>query len=44
LDEAIDKVSGQTDVVMVPFADGLAHLDTIHGINKRTADVLVSPS
>ena len=37
LDEAIDEVSGQIDVVMAPFADELARLDTIHGVNQRTA-------
>ncbi|HKE12110.1 MAG TPA: hypothetical protein VKE73_11115 [Myxococcota bacterium] len=33
LDEAIDTVSGQIDVVMAPFADHLAQLDTHHRVD-----------
>jgi transposase len=42
LDEAIDAVSQQIDVVMAPFADEVARLDTIHGVNKRTAEVIIA--
>jgi transposase len=42
LDESIEAVSQQIDVVMVPFADELARLDTIHGVNKRTAEVIIA--
>ena len=42
LDEAINTVSGQIDIVMAPFADELARLDTIHGVNQRTAEVLIA--
>lgn len=42
LDEAIDPVSGQIDVVMAPFAEELARLDTIPGVNERTAKVLIA--
>ena len=42
LDEAIDAVSQQLDVVMAPFADEVARLDTIHGVNKRTAEVIIA--
>jgi len=42
LDEAIDAVSQQLDVVRAPFADEVARLDTIHGVNKRTAEVIIA--
>jgi transposase len=42
LDEAIETVSTQIDGVMAPFAEPLARLDTIRGVNKRTAEVLIA--
>jgi len=42
LDEAIQTVGGHIDEVMVPFTDELARLDTIRGINKRTAEVIIA--
>lgn len=42
LDESIEAVSQQIDVVMAPFADEVARLDTIHGVNKRTAEVIIA--
>ena len=42
LDEAIEAVSTQIDTVIVPFADDLTRLDTIPGVNKRTAEVLIA--
>jgi transposase len=42
LDEAIETVSGQIDTLMAPFAGELTRLDTIHGVNQRTAEVLIA--
>jgi len=42
LDEAIQTVGGHIDEVMVPFTDELARRDTIRGINKRTAEVIIA--
>ena len=42
LDEAIQTVGGHIDEVMAPFTDELARLDTIRGINKRTAEVIIA--
>jgi transposase IS116/IS110/IS902 family protein len=42
LDEAIETVSSQIDTVIAPFAEELARLDTIHGVNQRTAEVLIA--
>jgi transposase len=42
LDESIEAVGQQIDVVMAPFADEVARLDTIHGVNKRTAEVIIA--
>jgi transposase len=42
LDEAIATVGSQIDVVMALFADDLAYLDTIPGVNQRTAKVLIA--
>ncbi len=42
LDEAIDTVSTQIDTLIAPFAAELARLDTIPGVNKRTAEVLIA--
>jgi transposase IS116/IS110/IS902 family protein len=42
LDEAVDAVSTQIDTVRAPFHEALARLDTIHGVNTRTAEVLIA--
>jgi transposase len=42
LEEAIEAVSQRIDEVIAPFTDELARLDTIHGVNKRTAEVIVA--
>ena len=42
LDEAISAVSEEVDGRLAPFAEHLAHLDTIPGINKRTAEVVIA--
>jgi transposase len=42
LDEAIETVSIQIDGAMAPFAEMLALLDTIRGVNNRTAEVLIA--
>jgi transposase len=35
-------LSGQIDVVIAPFAEEVARLDTIHGVNKRTAEAIIA--
>jgi transposase len=42
LDEVIDTVSLRIDEVMAPFAEEVARLDTIHGVNKRTAEAIIA--
>ncbi len=42
LDEAIATVSAEVDRLLAPFADQVTRLDTIPGINKRTAEVLIA--
>jgi transposase len=42
LDALIDTVSGQIDVVIAPFAEEVQRLDTIPGVNKRTAEVIIA--
>ena len=42
LDELIATVSGQVEVAIAPFADELARLDTIPGINQRTAEAVIA--
>jgi transposase len=42
LDEAIETVSTQIDTALAPFAEEFARLDTIRGVNKRTAEVLLA--
>jgi transposase len=42
LDEAVDTVSAQIDTVLAPFNEALAHLDTIPGVNTRTAELLIA--
>ena len=42
LDEAIGILSGQVETVIAPFADALTRLDSIPGINQRTAEVIIA--
>jgi transposase len=42
LDEAIAIVSGEVEERLAPFAAQLTQLDTIPGINKRTAEVIIA--
>ncbi len=42
LEEAIAGVSARIDEVIAPFAGELARLDTLPGVNRRTAEVLIA--
>jgi transposase len=42
LDEAIESLSKQIDEVIAPFAHKVALLDTIPGVDKRTAELLIA--
>jgi transposase len=42
LDEAITTVSAEVDVRLAPFADPLTRLDTVPGIARRTAEVIIA--
>jgi transposase len=42
LDEAIASLSAQVDEVIAPFADKVALLDTIPGVDKRIAELLIA--
>jgi transposase len=42
LEEAISLVSEEVEARLVPFAEPLTNLDTVPGINKRTAEVLIA--
>jgi transposase len=42
LDEAITTLSARLEDVISPFADEVARLDTIHGVARRTAEVLIA--
>lgn len=42
LEEDIERVSGQIEERMRPFAEELARLDTIPGINQRLAEVIIA--
>ena len=42
LDETIAVLSAEIDEAIAPFADKLALLDTIPGVNKRTAEALIA--
>jgi transposase len=42
LDEAIAELSQQVDEVIAPFATKVALLDTIPGVDKRTAELLIA--
>jgi transposase len=42
LDETITTLSERIEEIIVPFADELVRLDTIHGVGRRTAEVLIA--
>jgi transposase len=42
LDEAIERLSGEIERVTSPFAEQVALLDTIPGVNRRTAETLIA--
>jgi transposase len=42
LEQTIDTLSERIAVVLAPFADAVQRLDTIPGVNQRTAEVLVA--
>ncbi len=42
LDDAVETLSGEVDRCLAPFAAALAPLDSIPGINKRTAEVIIA--
>ena len=42
LDEVIETLSTQLDEVMAPFAEEVRRLDTIPGVNTRTAEILIA--
>jgi transposase len=42
LDEAIATVSTRVEELLAPFAETLSRLDTIPGISRRTAEVLIA--
>ncbi|EYT89542.1 transposase, partial [Frankia casuarinae] len=42
LDEAIDRLSTEIDRVIAPFADEVALLDTIPGVDRRMAECLIA--
>jgi transposase len=42
LDEAIDRLSGAIEEKMRPFEEELARLDTIPGVGRRTAEIIIA--
>jgi transposase len=42
LEETIDTLSDRIAAVLAPFADAMQRLDTIPGVNQRTAEVLIA--
>ena len=42
LDAAIDSLSAQIDTLLASFTAEMARLDTIPGVDKRTAEVLIA--
>ncbi len=42
LDEAIERLSADIERVIAPFAEQVALLDTIPGVNRRTAETLIA--
>jgi transposase len=41
-DEAINTLSGRIEEVLAPFGEVLERLDTIPGVNRRTAEILIA--
>jgi len=42
LDESVERLSNDVAAALVPFAKAIDHLDTVPGVNRRTAEVLIS--
>ena len=42
IDEMVDRLSGEVEKVIAPFATAVDLLDTIPGINRRTAQVVIA--
>jgi len=42
LDESIERLSTDVATMIAPFSQAIDHLDTIPGVNRRTAEVLIS--
>ena len=42
VDESVEAVSGQIPTGIAPFAEEIERLDTIPGVNQRTAEVLIA--
>lgn len=42
LEEVVETLGGQIEEVMAPFAEELKRLDTIPGVNQRTAEVIIA--
>jgi transposase len=42
LDEVVETLSGRIGEVIAPFAEEVARLDTIPGVNQRTAEVIIA--
>jgi transposase len=42
LDESIERLSHDVSVMIAPFTEAVDHLDTIPGVNRRTAEVFIS--
>jgi transposase len=42
LEEAVATLSGRIEAILAPFADAVQRLDTIPGVNQRTAEVLIA--
>jgi transposase len=42
LDESIERLSGDIATMLRPFASAVDHLDTIPGVNRRTAEVIIA--
>lgn len=42
LDEAISTLSDQVEAMIAPFGEELRRLDTIHGVNQRTAEGIIA--
>src|SRR5436309_8330817 len=42
LEEAVAMLSARIATILAPFADAVRRLDTIPGVNQRTAEVLIA--